>query len=250
MGTWVWNSSVTGPRIYTENALAVGEEIELEPGPSRHIGSALRLQAGADITLFNGQGGEFQATITASDRKRVQVLINKRRRIERETPLGVHLGIAVSRGERMDWVVQKATELGVAEISPLLSERTEVKLSGDRADKKIRHWQQVVISACEQCGRNTVPLVHPLAKLADWSQQVEAHRKLVLHHREARPLSSLRRPNSLALLIGPEGGLSRPEIDDALRAGFIALSMGPRVLRTETAPLAALAVIQHRWGDM
>jgi 16S rRNA (uracil1498-N3)-methyltransferase len=250
MGTWVWNSSVTGPRIYTENALAVGEEIELEPGPSRHIGSALRLQVGADITLFNGRGGEFQATIAVGDRKRVRVLVNKHRNIEREAPLGVHLGIAVSRGDRMDWMVQKATELGVAEISPLLSERTEVKLSGDRADKKIHHWQQIAISACEQCGRNTVPLIHPLARLADWSQRVEAHRKLVMHHRGARSLSSLRRPDSLALLIGPEGGLSRPEIDSALQAGFTALSMGPRVLRTETAPLAALAVIQHQWGDM
>jgi 16S rRNA (uracil1498-N3)-methyltransferase len=250
MGTWVWIPSVSGPRIYTEKALAVGEEIELEPGPSRHIGSALRLQAGADITLFNGHGGEFQATIAAGDRKRARVLVNKHRKIERESPLSVHLGIAVSRGERMDWVIQKSTELGIAEISPLLSERTEVKLSGDRADKKIHHWQQIVISACEQCGRNTVPLIHPLAKLADWSQRVEAHRKLVLHHREARSLSSIRRPDSLALLIGPEGGLSRPEIDSALQAGFAALSLGPRVLRTETAPLAALAVIQHQWGDM
>ncbi len=241
---------MTGPRIYTVNALAVGAEIELEPGPSRHIGGALRLQAGAGITLFNGHGGEYQATIAASGRKCVRVLVNKHRKVEREAPLAVHLGIAVSRGDRMDWVVQKATELGVAEISPLLSERTEVKLSGDRADKKIYHWQQIVISACEQCGRNTVPLVHPLAKLADWSQQVEAQRKLVLHHREARSLSSLRRPDSLALLIGPEGGLSRPEIDGALQAGFTALSMGPRVLRTETAPLAALAIIQYRWGDM
>ena len=250
MGTWAWTTSVTGPRIYTEKALAVGEEIELEPGPSRHIGGALRLQTGAKITLFNGHGGEFQTTITDSDRKRVRVLVNKHHDIERETPLGVHLGIAVSRGERMDWVVQKATELGVAEISPLLSERTEVKLRGDRADKKIHHWQQVAISACEQCGRNTVPFIHPLAKLADWSQRVEAHRKLVLHHREARSLASLERPDSLALLIGPEGGLSRAEIDGALQAGFTALSLGPRVLRTETAPLAALAVIQHHWGDM
>jgi 16S rRNA (uracil1498-N3)-methyltransferase len=250
MGTWAWSSGVTGPRIYTEKALAVGEEVELEPGPSRHIGSALRLQTGADITLFNGRGGEFQATISHGDRKRVRVLVNQHRNIEREAPLGVHLGIAVSRGDRMDWVVQKATELGVAEISPLLSERTEVKLHGDRADKKIHHWQQIAISACEQCGRNTVPPIHPLAKLADWSQQVQAHRKLVLHHREARSLSSLKRPDSLALLIGPEGGLSRLEIESALQAGFDALSMGPRVLRTETAPIAALAIIGHHWGDM
>jgi 16S rRNA (uracil1498-N3)-methyltransferase len=250
MGTWAWRDSVTGPRIYTDEALAVGEEIELEPGPSRHIGSALRLQTGAGITLFNGHGGEFQAIITVSDRKCVRVLVNKHDKLEREAPLGVHLGIAVSRGERMDWVVQKATELGVTEISPLLSERTEVKLRGDRADRKIHHWQQIAISACEQCGRNTEPIIHPLTKLADWSQRVQAHRKLVLHHREARSLSSLEQPDSLALLIGPEGGLSKLEIEYALQAGFDALSMGPRVLRTETAPLAALAMIQHQWGDM
>ena len=222
----------------------------MEDGPSRHLAGSLRLETGAGITLFNGCGGEFSATISSMDRKRVRIAVGEYAASERESPLQIHLGIAVSRGERMDWVVQKSTELGVAEISPLTSERTEVKLTKERAGKKCRHWQQIAISACEQCGRNRVPRINSLARLVDLSRQVDAEHKVVLHH-QASPGSSPAGPvSSLALLVGPEGGLSAREIALAGQAGFEPLVLGPRVLRTETAPLVALAIIQSHWGDM
>ena len=150
----------------------------------------------------------------------------------------------------MDWVVQKATELGVAQISPLDTERTEVRLPANRAEKKLGHWRRVAISACEQSGRNRLPAIHPLQGLTSWLGTAHADRKYVLHHRAGGALDTGTQPRSVALLIGPEGGLGDMEIEAAEEAGFGALALGPRVLRTETAPLAALAIIQSRWGDM
>jgi len=169
--------------------------------------------------------------------------------LDMESPLRIEMGIAVSRGERMDWVVQKATELGVTAISPLFTERTEVKLKAERAAKKLRHWQQIAISACEQSGRNQLPTIADFKALPNWLSAVEADRKFVLHHRsDDHPGGEA--PTSVALLIGPEGGLSEAEIEAAMDAGFEAMRLGPRVLRTETAPLAALSVLQSRWGDL
>jgi 16S rRNA (uracil1498-N3)-methyltransferase len=150
----------------------------------------------------------------------------------------------------MDWVVQKATELGVRGITPLFTERTEVKLAPDRAAKKLQHWRQVAVSACEQCGRNTLPSIHELANLADWIAATDADCKLVLHHRSEGPALTDAVPHGVALLIGPEGGLSEAEIEAAESAGYRSLALGPRVMRTETAPLAAIAILQARWGDM
>ncbi|TVP93679.1 MAG: 16S rRNA (uracil(1498)-N(3))-methyltransferase, partial [Pseudomonadaceae bacterium] len=166
-----------------------------------------------------------------------------------ESPLQVHLGQAMSRGERMDWAIQKAVELGVNAITPLFTERCEVKLQGERADKRQAHWQQVAISACEQCGRSQVPVVHPPQALADWLAQLDCELKLVLHHRTEQPLASLQKPASLGLLIGPEGGLSSEEIQRTEASGFQAVRLGPRVLRTETAPIVALSLAQQLWGD-
>jgi 16S rRNA (uracil1498-N3)-methyltransferase len=241
---------VTAPRIYTENNPGLGAELALEAGPSRHLAGALRLGVGAAVTLFDGNGGEYGAVITGVERKQVSVRIDSHQLKERESPLRIHLGISISRGERMDWIVQKATELGVTEISPLLSERTEVKLKGERAEKKIQHWRQVAISACEQCGRNRLPGIHPLQRIDAWSAGVQASCKLVLHHRSACTLGELETPTELALLVGPEGGLSSTEITAAEQLGFRPLALGPRILRTETAPLAALAILQSHWGDM
>lgn len=179
------------------------------------------------------------------------VTTGQARNLSRESTADIHLGIAVSRGDRMDWVVQKATELGVSHVSPLLTERVEVKLSGERAEKKLRHWRQVAISACEQCGRNTLPNVSPLQGVNAWLDGTVAERRFVLHHRALQnSSSSTRTPESVALLIGPEGGLSDAEIQRAEQAGYEALRLGPRVLRTETAPLAAIAILQSIWGDM
>ncbi len=167
-----------------------------------------------------------------------------------ESPLRTHLGQALSRGERMDWAIQKAVELGVSEITPLFTERCEVKLQGERADKRQAHWQQIAVSACEQCGRSSVPVIHPPMALHDWLSALQVDVRLVLHHRTEQDLQSLPAPESAALLIGPEGGLSAGEIAQAEQAGFHAARFGPRVLRTETAPVVALTMLQHLWGDV
>jgi len=240
------------PRIFTAQALSAQLELELEPGPSMHISRAMRMQPGATLTLFNGQGGEYAAIISAVNKKTVTVKTGDFRNIELESPLAIHLGIAISRGDRMDWIIQKATELGVSRVSPLLTQRTEIKLKGERADKKIQHWRQIGIAACEQCGRNQLPRIEPLQTLPDWLAATKDETKLVLHHRalRAEPTNTRHKPTKVSLLIGPEGGLSDIEIGLAEQAQFQALRLGPRVMRTETAPLAAIVILQSRWGDM
>lgn len=239
------------PRIYTGQELRADSTFDLEPGPSQHLSRALRMQVGDSLILFDGRGGEYPATLSALGKKQVSVTTGAHNTREAESPLSVHLGIAISRGDRMDWVVQKATELGVTEITPLLTERTEVKLKGDRAEKKVNHWRQIAASACEQSGRNRVPRLAPLTPLPSWLSTTEAERRLVLHHRainENHPGHAI--PTSVALLIGPEGGLSDQEIQQAEAVGYRSLQLGPRILRTETAPLAAIALLQSRWGDI
>ncbi len=238
------------PRIHTHQSLTSGGRLALEAGPSQHLARALRMGEGDELTLFDGTGGEYAATISEVTKKSVWVEIGDFRDTEVESPLAVELGIAVSRGERMDWVVQKATELGVTRISPLFSERTEVRLKGERAEKKRQHWQQIAISACEQSGRNRVPDVAALVPLNQWLSTVQASRRFVLHHRAEPDSADSAIPDSVALLIGPEGGLSAEEITAAGQANFEALQLGPRVLRTETAPLVALTLLQSRWGDL
>ena len=239
------------PRFYTTLALEPGASMPLEAGPSQHIARALRMQAGDALVLFDGTGGEFPAELLAVGKKEVVVKLGERSDQDVESPLALHLGIAISRGDRMDWVVQKATELGVTTLSPLFTERTEVKLNGERADKKLRHWQQIAISACEQCGRNRLPGIPGLWTLQQWLHRTRAEQKLVLHHRAgAGDAAATTAPQSIALLVGPEGGLSDAEIATAEVAGYRSMRLGPRVLRTETAPLAALAILQARWGDM
>lgn len=238
------------PRIYTAQALQANTVVELEPGPSQHLSRVLRLKPGDGLILFDGSGGQYPATISELGKKSVLATTAAFDPVERESGLHLELGIAVSRGERMDWVVQKATELGVSRIVPLRSERTELRLNPERADKKLRHWQQIAVSACEQCGRNRLPDIQPLQDLLDWAPGVQAECRLVLHHRAGSAPDSGPAPASVALLVGPEGGLSAAEIAAAEQAGFSSLQLGPRVLRTETAPLAAIAILQARWGDM
>ena len=238
------------PRIYTTQALEPDSITELEPGPSQHLARALRMQVGSELILFDGRGGQYPAMITAVGKKQVTVETRSLDEREVESPLNIHLGIAISRGERMDWIIQKATELGVDRVTPLLSERTEVKLKGERAEKKIAHWQQIAISACEQCGRNRIPQIESLTSFARWTPTTEADLKLVLHHRADKLPAESSPPESIALLIGPEGGLSTSEIDTAESAGFLSLKLGPRILRTETAPLTAITALQLKWGDM
>lgn len=237
-------------RIYTAQKLHSNTTIVLEPEASHHLAHVLRLGIGDSLTLFNGAGGEYPCEITAVDMKNVRVMTGAHREKNCESPLDIHLGIAVSRGERMDWIVQKSTELGVSSITPLTTEHTGVKLKAERADKKVHHWRQIAISACEQCGRNRLPTIYPLQALNLWLESTVAERKFVLYHRADSPTRVGDVPATIALLVGPEGGFSENEIEAAEQAGYTSLRLGPRVLRTETAPLAAITILQSWWGDM
>ncbi|GGE56016.1 ribosomal RNA small subunit methyltransferase E [Halopseudomonas oceani] len=236
-------------RFYLDRPLAAGE-VFLDGDVAHYIGRVLRLAPGAPVQIFNGTGQEWPGEVSAVSKREVTITLQQPVPGTPESPLHTHLGQALSRGERMDWAIQKAVELGVSEITPLFTERCEVKLQGERADKRQAHWQQIAVSACEQCGRSTVPVIHPPMALQDWLSGLQAEVKLVLHHRTEQDLTSLLAPRSAALLIGPEGGLSAGEIVQAEQAGFHAARFGPRVLRTETAPVVALTMLQHLWGDV
>lgn len=233
-------------RFFIDAPLSLGT-CDLPEASAHYIGRVLRLTAGTAVQLFDGSGREYSGALVEVGKKHVKVELQELVAGLAESSLRIHLGQGLSRGERMDWAIQKATELGVAEITPIVSERCEVRLKDERADKRLAHWRQIAISACEQCGRSVVPTIHPPVPLQDWLK-LEAELKLVLHP-VAAPLSAHPRPASLAFLIGPEGGLSDGEIEKARVAGFQPARLGPRVLRTETAPVVALSVAQQLWGD-
>ena len=244
------------PRFYCPTLLTTGELLELPAGAARHV-QVLRLQPGDRITLFNGgiegatpYGGEFEATIMRMGRSEVQVQIDRHAPLEREAPHAVHLALGMPANERMDWLVEKATELGVASIQPLATQRSVLKLKGERADKKLAHWQGIAIAACEQCGRNRVPLIHDVLPLTDWVKSAHVATRLLLSLApDSRPLSQVIPSHSagpVLFLSGPEGGLSDEEEDSARACGFIPVTLGPRTLRAETAPLAALAALTLR----
>ena len=234
-------------RFFIDAPLSLGQH-ELPEAQAHYIGRVLRHAAGDAVQLFDGSGQEYLGELIDVGKKAVRVELREQLAGQAESPLRIHLGQGLSRGERMDWAIQKATELGVSEITPIVSERCEVRLKDERADKRLAHWRQVAISACEQCGRSVLPVIHAPITLAEWQAHVQAELKLVLHP-VAAPLESHARPHSLAFLIGPEGGLSEAEVEQAKAAGFHAARLGPRVLRTETAPVVALAVAQQLWGD-
>jgi 16S rRNA (uracil1498-N3)-methyltransferase len=238
------------PRVFTPQALAEHRLFELAEPQSHYLSKVLRMQAGRELILFNGEGGEYAAVITEVHKKHITVTTQDFNPENRQSPLQLELAIGVSRGERMDWVLQKATELGVTKITPLMTERTEVKLKGERADKKVEHWQQIIISACEQCQRNILPQLAEPMNYGDWVEQCDAEFKFVLHHRDSKGLPQTDQAGSIALLIGPEGGLDENEIEQALARQFAPLTLGPRVLRTETAPIAAISLVQYLWGDL
>ncbi len=234
-------------RFFIDAPLSLGEH-ELPEAQAHYIGRVLRMAEGDAVQLFDGSGHEFRGALLEVGKKRVRVQLDETFAGQTESPLRIHLGQGLSRGERMDWAIQKATELGVTEITPIVSERCEVRLKDERAEKRQAHWQQIAVSACEQCGRSVVPVIHPPMPLAEWLKRSDAELKLVLHP-VAEPLTSHPKPGTLAFLIGPEGGLNDAEVDQAKDAGFHAARLGPRVLRTETAPVVALSVAQQLWGD-
>ncbi|WP_062265532.1 16S rRNA (uracil(1498)-N(3))-methyltransferase [Endozoicomonas arenosclerae] len=238
------------PRIYTDQPLAEGQVVELTDSAANHVGKVLRMKPEEPLILFNGHGSSWQGSIQSVSKKSVTVTLSALIEKTTESPLKVHLGQSLSRGERMDYAIQKATEMGVIEITPLFSERCEVKLNAERQEKRLRHWQQIAISACEQCGLNRIPVIHPPENVADWMQMQETDLKFVLHHRTEKKLEGFDRPESVSLLIGPEGGLTQEEIVAAETSGFNALALGPRVLRTETAPITAVSIMHYLWGDI
>ncbi|MGH8283413.1 MAG: 16S rRNA (uracil(1498)-N(3))-methyltransferase [Gammaproteobacteria bacterium] len=241
------------PRIYTPQALASQQTLLLEPNASKHILAVLRLKPGAPLVLFDGSGYEFEARLDAASNHHAQVATGARREGQPESPLRITLAQGISRGERMDYTLQKAVELGVAEIMPVLTERTVVRLDEKQTDHKRKHWQQLVIAACEQSGRGRVPVVHALASLDSLFSANPPHDlKLLLEPNADSPLSGLSQPvkNQILLLVGPEGGLSEAEIMAARQAGFKQVRLGPRVLRTETAALVGLSLLQGMWGDL
>ena len=238
------------PRFHCPVELTTGAEIELPAGAARH-GQVLRLQPGDGITLFgDGAGGEWSATVTHMGRSNVRVQATTHHATEREAPRAIHLLAGITANERMDWLVEKATELGAASITPLLAERSVLKLKGERADKKLAHWQAVAVAACEQCGRNRVPLIQPALGLADWlathpaADPADTTRLLLSLRPGTQPLhAAAPGTGRVVCLSGPEGGLSSAEEDLALQHGFAPVTLGGRVLRAETAPLAALAAL-------
>jgi 16S rRNA (uracil1498-N3)-methyltransferase len=235
-------------RIYTATPLSSSASAILDGNTAHYLGKVLRLTAGNEVVLFNGDGREYPATIASLTRSTVTVTLGEARTPDTESRLRTVLGIGISRGERMDYVVQKSTELGVSEIVPLFTEHCEVKLNAERQEKRVEHWQQVAISACEQCGRVVVPAIHQPLKLSDWIRAPGAGLKLLCDQSENNALSGPAPARGVALLIGPEGGLSEAEMALAKAAEFQGVSFGKRILRTETAPVTALSVLQFLWG--
>ena len=238
-------------RFYCPLPLVSGQVLDLPPTAARHV-QVLRMQPGHTLTLFNGQGGQFSAEVQHMGRSEVRVVVGEHSDVECEAAVQVHLAVGMPANERMDWLVEKATELGVHRITPLMTERSVIRLTGDRAEKKQAHWQAVAASASEQCGRNRVPLMDAPERLDAWlaRQAVQAdvvHGVLSLHA-STQPLTALREgaaalSKSWVLLSGPEGGLTDAEDAAARTKGFVALRLGERVLRSETAALAALSLL-------
>ena len=237
------------PRIYCEQRLGPGAQFSLAPEAAQHVGKALRLKSGDAITVFDGRGGEYEAILQRIDKDRVDVKVGAWRDAEVEARVAVGLAQGLPEADKMDWIIQKAVELGVAWIQPLVCDRSVVRLSGERAARREAHWRRVAVSACEQSGRNRVPEVRPTLGFQSWIATPSSLPRWMLEP-GAEPLARRRAPDTpFELLVGPEGGLSDRERDLAASRGCEPVSLGPRVLRTETAPIAALAAIHALWGD-
>lgn len=252
------------PRIYQPITLGLEEKnidgkkseniFSLDENGSHHIGKVLRMQIGDSLRIFNGQGGEYQAIITEVSKKKVAVSLTTFNPDNNYSPLDIHLAQVMSRGDRMDYVIQKAVELGVRSITPLTSARCEVRLNPQRQEKRLLQWQQQIISACEQCGLNIIPTINNCQSLEGFCESIEPGKgkKIILHpgQHQASEYFSQPAPEEVTVLIGPEGGFNDDEISLAQQRGFDCLTLGPRVFRTETAPVAILTLLQHYWGDL
>lgn len=238
-------------RIFQAGTFELGQTIELSAEAGHHVGVVLRMQVGALLTLFCGDNREFLATIMSVHKKKVHVTITSVESVNRESPRDIHLAQAISKGDRMEWVVQKAVELGVKSITPLITAHCAVRLDDERLAKKQQQWQAIAVAACEQSGRNYIPIISPVTQFDVYVQQSKSSIKLILHPTGAMSWRGIDLSDGdVALLIGPEGGLSQAEILSAQSNQFKSLALGPRVLRTETAAIAALSVLQAVGGDL
>lgn len=241
------------PRIYVPQPLRPGREVELPVQAGEHIARVLRLDRGHPLRLFNGDGGEYSGELASLAKRSVTArVLESAAAPERESPLRITLGQGIARGEKMDWILQKATELGVACIVPLVTDRTEVKLDAERAERRLAHWEAVIASACEQCGRNRLPELAEPMKLADWAASLDDRSgvRLALDPHGDVSAREVAIGDLATLAVGPEGGLSEHDLATLDQAGFRGLRLGPRILRTETAGLAALAALQAIHGDL
>jgi 16S rRNA (uracil1498-N3)-methyltransferase len=235
------------PRFFVDRPLNAGDTFSLAAGPARHV-QVLRLQPGAAITLFNGEGGEWEASVSQMGRREVTVQIGKHTLIDRELPLSVTLALGMPANERMDTVIEKATELGVFAIQPLICERSVLRLNSERAQRKVAHWQGIALAACEQSGRTRVPRIETVRVIGDWLRNLTPSddARWLLSLSDAKPIAAMSTSmhgDRLICLSGPEGGLTRAEESAACERGYAPISLGPRVLRADTAPLAVLAYL-------
>lgn len=238
-------------RFYDPQDYKVGQPHSLSPEAAHHAAIALRLKIGQTITLFDGQGQEAMAQITDLKRRNVTVTIESLHAISRESPLAIHLAQGFSKSDKMELVVQKAVELGVAHFTPLLTQHAPIKLDEKRLEKKAHQWEKIIQSASEQCGRNTLMRLHPFTHFNDYVNSVAGQPALFLDPRSEANFNTVSSPKGkIHLLIGPEGGFSIEEQEHAIQAGCIGISLGQRILRTETATLAACTLVQAQWGDL
>lgn len=245
------NAPMTTARVFVPSMLRPGQDLWLDGERAHYLVRVLRVRIGESIVLFDGRGGEYPAVIGAISKQAVRLQPQAHLARDVESPLRIRLIQGISRGERMDFVVQKATELGVHRISPVHTERSVVRLRGERAEKRSAHWERIIQGACEQCGRNALPLLDAAVDLAALLGTSLAGARLILHTRNAGSIAGLQpAARELNLLVGPEGGFTEAEVSQASNAGFVPWSLGPRILRTETAALAAIAVLQARFGDL
>lgn len=240
------------PRFFCPQALALGATVTLPEAVAHHI-QVVRLAPGDAVTLFNGEGGEYTAILSSVEKRRVSAELKAFAPRDAELPYAVTLAQALPEASKMDWIIEKAIELGVAAIVPLAAQRCVVRLSAERAEKKHAHWQGIIVSASEQSGRNRLAQLAPLNDFGPWIAQQDMHRRIILTPRAEQSLADWARhqpPQAVTLMVGPEGGFSAAEEDAALANGALALSIGPRILRTETAALAAMAALGALWGGM
>jgi len=250
---FIEEDSMAFTRLYIEHPLQTNTEFELSGDKARYVGRVLRLRPDDQLTLFDGRGGEYRSNIRSITKSRVVLSVDEHIDRNLESPLSIHLLQGVSRGERMDLIVQKATELGVHRITPLITEYSVVRLDAKRAEKRVQHWRGIAASACEQCGRNMLPLVDAPIPLRNWLGENfnAAGIRMIMRPGASHSLKSVHRgPDAITLLIGPEGGFGENEYELAEATGFMAIGFGSRILRTETAAIAVLAALQAMFGDL